>query len=322
LRRNTVTGAPACGVNHSTMKVISLIISLILFIAGNALACDEEKPERDCSKGSEYSWNPSNADTTARLNRFYSLEDLISAEYEKGNYEAAVEYINEYLALAAVYEGNWNYGNAIHDGYRYLGLISYDRGDLDEAAEYLKKSSESTGSPQLDTFGPELDLASLLLQEGKVEEVSIYLKGIRKFWEMDNGAIDSWLEQINNGERPELSRFGDHRMTLAEKVVTWLSLLWPVLISFIIYFIYRSTLSVFRYLPASILLTYIVLFASSFSSYFLLPPVIDVVSATLIPLTLYVFTAIFSFVIPGLAAFCLTRVGFLHVQPGSSQAES
>ncbi len=299
------------------MKIYYLIGILIFFITANALACEEEKVERDCSKGSEHSWNPSNKDTTVRLNRFYSLEDLISAEYKKGNYEAAIEYINEYLELATHYQGNWNFGNAIHDGYRYLGLIGYSQGDLNRAAEYLVKSSESTGSPQLDTFGPELDLANLLLQEGKTEEVKIYLNGIKRFWEMDNGVIDNWLEQINNGERPELSRFGDHRMTLTQKIVNWLSLLWPAIISLIIYFIYRSTLSILKFVPTSILLTYIVMFASSYSSYFLLPPIMEAIPESIISLTLYIFTAIFSFIIPALAAFYLSKVRYLHVQTRS-----
>jgi tetratricopeptide (TPR) repeat protein len=299
------------------MKIFYLIGILIFSITSNALACNEENEERDCSKGSEYSWNPSNKDTSARLTRFYSLEDLISAEYEKGNYEAAIEYINEYLELAALYKGNWNFGNAIHDSYRYLGLISYNQGDLNQAAKYLVKSSESTGSPQLDTFGPELDLANLLLQEGKVEEVTIYLNGIKRFWEMDNGVIDNWLEQINNGERPDLSRFEDYRMSLTQKIVNWLSLLWPVVISLIIYFIYRSTLSILKFVPTSIVLTYIVMFASSFSSYFLLPPIMKAIPASLISLILYIFAAIFSFVIPGLTAFYLSKVRYLHVQTSS-----
>ena len=153
-----------------------------------------------------------------------------------------------------------------------------------------------------------------MLREGKAEEVKIYLNGIKKFWEMDNGVIDTWLKQISTGGRPELSRFGEHRMTLAQKFFEWLSLLWPALISLIVYLMYRSTLSIFKFLPASILLTYSVMFASSASSYFLLPPIMQAIPASLMSLTLYVFTAIFLFIIPGLAAFYLSKVKHLHVQ--------
>jgi len=299
------------------MKAIYLVGVLIFSITINALACDEKNVERGCTKGSEHSWNPSSKDTTARLNRFYSLEDLISVEYERGNYDAAIQFINEYLELADLYRGNWNYGNAIHDSYRYLGLISYSQGDLNEAAKNLIKAGESTGSPQLSTFGPELDLANLLLHADKTEEVKVYLNGIKKFWEMDNGVVDSWLNQISSGEKPELSRFGNYGMSLAANIINWLSFLWPALISLIVYLVYRGTLSILKFLPASILLAYIVTFASSYSSFFLIPPIIEVVPASLITLSVYMFSVIFSFIIPGLAALYLTKAKFFHAQKDS-----
>ena len=51
----------------------------------------------------------------------------------------------EFLELAAVYRCNWNYGNAIHDANRYLGLASLRAGKVDEAAKFLVLAGKSTG---------------------------------------------------------------------------------------------------------------------------------------------------------------------------------
>jgi hypothetical protein len=109
---------------------------------------------------------------TPRLARFYQLGDEVQATYERANDVGVAERAKEWLELAVVYRCNWNYGNAIHDANRYLGLASLRAGKVDEAANFLVLASKSTGSPQLDTFGPELDLADALLKRGKTQAVT------------------------------------------------------------------------------------------------------------------------------------------------------
>jgi len=62
--------------------------------------------------------------------------------------DMALELGAEYLELANTYRCNWNYGNAVHDANRYLGLISLKKGDTDAAVVYLREAGKSTGSPQ------------------------------------------------------------------------------------------------------------------------------------------------------------------------------
>ena len=126
------------------------------------------------------------------MQRFYSLEELITESYSSNDYESAKELISEYLELAGEYRCNWNFGNAIHDANRILGLISLRNGEIDEAAAYLLEAGKSSGSPQLDSFGPDLDLASELQKLGKSDEVLIYLNDIASFWVMNNGIVDNW----------------------------------------------------------------------------------------------------------------------------------
>ncbi len=170
-------------------------------VAADAVPCDKNAPQ------SEYSWNPRKEFVTPRLARFYQLGDELQAAYARKNDRELAEHAKEFLDLAAVYRCNWNYGNAIHDANRYLGLSSLRAGKVDEAAAYLVLAAKSTGSPQLDTFGPELDLANALLKRGKTQAVIEYLQGVHRFWEMDNGQIGRWIAAISKGEKPELDRF-------------------------------------------------------------------------------------------------------------------
>jgi hypothetical protein len=135
------------------------------------------------------------------------LEEKIITSYSARKYDVAERQIKEYLELASVYRCNWNYGNAIHEANRILGLMSLDAGHIDDAAGFLEKAGMSPGSPQLNSFGPEFDLANKLLRSGKSKEVVNYLKGIRKFWEGNEEQIDKWVTKIEKGGKPYLKRF-------------------------------------------------------------------------------------------------------------------
>ena len=113
------------------------------------------------------------------------------------------------LDLAELYPCNWNYGNAIHDGYRILGLVSLRRGDLDRAAWFLLDASKSKGSMQLNTFGPNLDLANRLLRQGRDKEVLAYLEQVQHFWQFHEGTLPRWIDEIKRGKSPRLVKATD-----------------------------------------------------------------------------------------------------------------
>jgi hypothetical protein len=171
-------------------------------VAADVAPCDKHAQQ------SEFSWNPPNSLVTPRLARFYQLGNTVQAAYEHADDVELAQRAREWQELAAVYRCNWNYGNAIHDANRYLGLASLRAGRLDDAAGFLVLAGKSTGSPQLDTFGPDLDLADALLKRGKTQAVTEYLRGVHQFWEMDNGQVEQWIAAIKKGETPKLDRFG------------------------------------------------------------------------------------------------------------------
>jgi hypothetical protein len=202
--------------------VAVLYIVLCLATESAAATCQSDGQCDKCIKESEFAWNPGKQYVTARLAHFYELDDQIKAAYEKADDTQLAAVAHEYLELANVYRCNWNYGNAIHDANRYLGLASLRRGNVDEAARFLVLSGKSTGSPQLDSFGPDLDLADQLLKQGKTDAVTEYLRDIRHFWKMDDGQVDQWPAAIGKGEKPNLDRFSSMKPKSWMIALQWL----------------------------------------------------------------------------------------------------
>ncbi|MFI5782966.1 type IV pilus biogenesis/stability protein PilW [Nocardia sp. NPDC051570] len=137
------------------------------------------------------------------LDRFYDLPDLAKDSFNAGQIEDARRYAQELLALAPTYPSDWNYGNALHDGNMVLGRIAAREGRLDDAERYLLAAGATPGSPQLDSFGPNMSLAKDLLDKGRRRVVLEYFELCRKFWEMEDGKLDTWRTQVENGQIPD-----------------------------------------------------------------------------------------------------------------------
>lgn len=204
--------------------VIPLIVCIPMF------ACAGNTASSKSANESETSWNPQTQFVSDRLNRFYALGDLIETSYVTNDLTTANKLALEYLELAAEYPKNWNYGNAVHDANRFLGLICLRNGNIDAAEQHLVKAGKSTGSPQLNTFGPELDLANEILKHGRVEPVRQYLQDIKKFWRMDNGQVAKWLASIEKGDKPELNRFAASHSGHLELLLAVFVFVWPILV--------------------------------------------------------------------------------------------
>jgi hypothetical protein len=137
------------------------------------------------------------------LERFYALDELIGTAYSEGKNEEVRFLCFEYLYWAEKYRRDWNYGNAIHKANMYLGLVSLRSGDIDSALAYVTVSSKTSGSPQLNSFGPNLSLAKALLEQHHVEPVLKYLDEVKRFWELENGQLEKWKQQIQSGHIPD-----------------------------------------------------------------------------------------------------------------------
>ncbi|HEY0665868.1 MAG TPA: hypothetical protein VGD24_07370 [Gallionella sp.] len=294
-------------------RLAQMLLTVIVLAAMPSFACDSTIECDKCAKESEFSWNPSDRYVTPRLSRFYSLGDDVTAAYMANNFARAKVLASEYAELASIYRCNWNYGNAIHDVNRVLGLISLSAGEIDAAAEYLIKAGKSTGSPQLNTFGPELDLANQLLQRGKVDSVKTYLVEIKSFWEMNNGQVDTWLADIEKGGKPELDRFAGNKPGPLMLLLFWTATLWPIIAS--IGFLYvqrkRITRKAFFLFTAAVS-GYVVMFAVHMIAGYCMQAVLSRMDVGLTTLFLLSYAPlVVEFVLPVLAMFFLARF-FYH----------
>ncbi len=142
-------------------------------------------------------------ESTGRYERFTVLAATAKAAYGAGSYEIAEKYATELLASSSDYPNDWNYGNAIHDGNMVLGLVAVEKGDIDLAIEYLLKAGDTSGSPQINTFGPNMTLAEVLIEKGEAESVLEYFELCKKFWELEGGKLESWAASVRGGGKPD-----------------------------------------------------------------------------------------------------------------------
>jgi hypothetical protein len=148
---------------------------------------------------------------TTDLGRHLQLCDVARAAVVAGRRERATEAANQLLAEAERFRGTWQYGNALHLGHIVLGKIALASGDVVAAGEHLILAADTPGSPQLNSFGPDLVLAKSLLKAGATEPVVAYLAACAKFWRHGAANLSRWIARIHAGERPSFEErlFGD-----------------------------------------------------------------------------------------------------------------
>jgi tetratricopeptide (TPR) repeat protein len=143
--------------------------------------------------------------------RFYSLAGVAEAARLAGVDEKAREYASELLRRAGEFPRDGHYGNAVHEGHRILGHLELKAGDVEAAKKHLLEAGATPGSPQLNSFGPELTLARDLLAKGERDAVVEYLRQVSRFWKGREDALEEWIVLILAGKTPELDRFRARR---------------------------------------------------------------------------------------------------------------
>jgi hypothetical protein len=121
---------------------------------------------------------------TTEEDRFGALGDAAKQSFAAGKIDDAGKYAGELLKLAPKFDGCWNYGNAVQNGNLVLGRIAVRENRIDDAKRYLIEAGKSPGSPQMDSFGPNMSLAKDLLERGEKDVVLQYFDLCRSFWKM------------------------------------------------------------------------------------------------------------------------------------------
>jgi len=135
--------------------------------------------------------------------RFYALGDAAKQAFTKGDYTDAKTCAEELATLAPKYKGNWNYGNAIQDSNVVLGRLALREGRVEDAKSHLIEAGKSPGSPQMNSFGPNVSLAKDLLEKGEKQIVIEYFTLCKSFWEMHRGRLDDWIALAQGGRVPD-----------------------------------------------------------------------------------------------------------------------
>lgn len=140
--------------------------------------------------------------TTDPSRKTTMMDSMAETAFAAGDIEKARKYASALLESANKGE-NWDLGNCIHTGNTILGRIALKEGDIAKAKQCLVAAGKCGGSPQLDSFGPDMTLASELLARGERETVIQYLELCGRFWKKD--ATDKWIGEIKNGQTPQLN---------------------------------------------------------------------------------------------------------------------
>ena len=130
------------------------------------------------------------------------LEDLAKAAFDADRLDKAGRYAELMLQNT---ESGWNQGNRIHHGNLVLGRIALREGNVEEAKSRLIAAGNTPGSPQLNSFGPNMALAKALLEVGERDVVLEYFQLCSKFWKSSRaaGKLDEWGVLAAAGRVPE-----------------------------------------------------------------------------------------------------------------------
>lgn len=134
--------------------------------------------------------------------RFYALNRAAKQALSAGQTEEARKLATELERLAPKHRQNWNYGNAVQDANQVLGRIALAEGDVETAKQRLLASADSDGSPQMNSFGPNMQLAKDFLARGEKDVVLEYFDRCGKFWKMGTDQLAAWTEAVRNGKTP------------------------------------------------------------------------------------------------------------------------
>ena len=76
------------------------------------------------------------------------------------------------------------------------------KGDVAAAIVHLKQSGETKGSPQLNSFGPSMQLARALIQVNEIPPVLHYFKQCREFWQSGDAWLNVYEAKVRRGAVP------------------------------------------------------------------------------------------------------------------------
>ena len=201
-----------------------LIIPLAALCLAAALAQNTRAAQGDDLKAAAAQYltahEPELEQTTEPRQRRFLLLYLAPAALYAGEAGKAATYARELMALGEQLKsfpgfGPGIYGDSTHVGNLVLGHLALSGGDVGKAREHLLAAGRVPGSSVLVSFGPNMLLASELIEKGEREAVIEYFDLCAKFWEHQGGRLEQWKEVVRQGGTPN---FG---MNLRVALTNW-----------------------------------------------------------------------------------------------------
>jgi hypothetical protein len=138
------------------------------------------------------------------MERFYALSHLAAAAFDAAELNKAEGYARELLLASPEHQKDWNYGNAIFYGNMVIGRVALRRdNNVSLAKSSLLASAQTPGSPQLNSFGPNMSLARDLLTLGERDTVLEFFTLCRSFWKLHLARLDDWTAAVKGGGIPD-----------------------------------------------------------------------------------------------------------------------
>ena len=134
----------------------------------------------------------------------YTLLKMTRLSFDALDYAKAKKYATQLLAQSEIRppQGDGKpEGEAIHHGNLILGRVALREGDVSQAKSRLLEAGRTSGSPSLDSFGPNMALAKELLETGEKEVILEYFELCKKFW--NRQTLDKWADEIKNEKVPD-----------------------------------------------------------------------------------------------------------------------
>ena len=162
-------------------------------------AFPSETAPADAPTHSGFQIPPEYADEVAALQE---EQRVLTAALNRGDYEHVRELGQARLDQATDPE-HWDYGNAIHEGHLTIGQAALRQGHVRGAVRHLLAAADTPGSPQLDSFGPNMSLARDLLLMGRREAVLTYLTRLEDTWVTGREDLRAWKSYVRQGAMPD-----------------------------------------------------------------------------------------------------------------------
>lgn len=196
------------------MKTKYLLLCAVLFLVGHSVFAQSRQPIGseisyiEDAKRFLYAKEKELEPITDQSARHHILIYLAPAALAANETKKAETFAQELLDTGEKLKsapgfGSSFYGRSVYIANIVFGHIALNANDIGKAKEHLLAAARIPGSPELNSFGPNMKLAKQLIEKGERQTVIEYFDLCAKFWKSQNGRLERWKAAVERGETPD-----------------------------------------------------------------------------------------------------------------------